>query len=145
MPFLVHEGVDLDRSYRRAAMVIWPESKTLDVIASAGIRAAVDWVAGQFGVAPRERIEELSARLIGIWRHDPRPSVRGHDGTPGSNDGVRLGQRDERPRASIARAGSVAPSSWHLDFIPNPRRQTSSATEFRLMSVCGIRLSVRPR
>ena len=67
-----NEGVDLERSYRRAAMVIWPRSNTLDVIAGAGIRAAVDWVAGQFGVTPRERIEELSARLIGTWRHDPR-------------------------------------------------------------------------
>lgn len=65
-----NEGVDLERSYRRAAMVIWPQSNTLEVIASAGIRAAVDWVARQFGVAHRERIEELSARLIGIWRHD---------------------------------------------------------------------------
>ena len=67
-----NEGVDLERSYRRAAMVIWPRSNTLDVIAGAGIRAAVDWVAGQFGVAHRERIGELSARLIGIWRHDRR-------------------------------------------------------------------------
>ena len=67
-----NEGVDLERSYRRAAMVIWPQSNTLDVIASAGIRAAVDWVAGRFGVTPRERIEQLSARLVGTWRHDPR-------------------------------------------------------------------------
>ena len=66
-----NEGVDLERTYRRAAMVIWPQSHTLDVIASAGIRAAVDWVAGQFGEAPRERIEELSARLIGVWWRDP--------------------------------------------------------------------------
>ena len=51
-------------------MVIWPQSNTLDVIANAGIHAAVDWVAGQFGVTPRERIEELSARLIGDWWHD---------------------------------------------------------------------------
>ena len=65
-----NEGVDLERSYRRAAMVIWPQSNTLDVIAGAGIHAAVDWVAGQFGVTPRERIEELSARLIGVWWHD---------------------------------------------------------------------------
>ena len=65
-----NEGVDLERSYRRAAMVIWPQSNTLDVIAGAGIHAAVDWAAGQIGVTPRERIEELSARLIGVWWHD---------------------------------------------------------------------------
>ena len=51
-------------------MVIWPQSNTLDVIAGAGIHAAVDWVAGQLGVTPRERIEELPARLIGVWWHD---------------------------------------------------------------------------
>ena len=62
-----NEGVDLERSYRRAALVIWPQSNTLNVIAGAGIDAAVDWVAGQLGVAPRGRIEELSARLVGVW------------------------------------------------------------------------------
>ena len=67
-----NEGVDLERSYRRAALVVWPQSNTLNVIADAGIHAAVDWVGGQLGVAPRERIEELSARLVGVWRHDPR-------------------------------------------------------------------------
>ena len=65
-----NEGVDLERSYRRAALVMWPQSNTLDVIASAGIGAAVDWVSGQFDEACREQIEELSARLIGVWWHD---------------------------------------------------------------------------
>ena len=67
-----NEGVSLERAYRRAAFVIWPRSKTLTVIASAGINGAVEWVAGQFaagGAASGERIQELVSKLIGIWSH----------------------------------------------------------------------------
>ena len=43
-----NEGVTLERAYRRAAFVVWPRSKTLDVIASADVGAAVAWVGAQF-------------------------------------------------------------------------------------------------
>lgn len=76
-----NEGVSLERSYRRAAIVVWPEAKTVAVIASAGIGGAVDWVAAQLteDAASYERVRELAAGLVGLWWHDHRD--RGEDAT----------------------------------------------------------------
>ena len=66
-----NEGVSLDRAYRRAALVIWPRAKTLDVVASAGADRAVAWVAEELdrnGGAADERIEGLVSRLLDRWK-----------------------------------------------------------------------------
>ena len=71
-----NEGVTLERAYRRAAFVIWPRSKTLDVIASAGVEGAVDWVAAELdgnGWTADERIGHLFTKLIGLWPTDGDP------------------------------------------------------------------------
>ena len=68
-----NEGVTLERAYRRAAFVIWPRSKTLDVIASTGVAGAVDWVAAELdgnGGTADERIGRLFTKLIGLWPTD---------------------------------------------------------------------------
>ena len=73
-----NEGVTLERAYRRAAFVIWPRSKTLDVIASTGVDDAVDWVAAELdgnGGTADERIGHLFTKLIGLW-----PTDGDHDG-----------------------------------------------------------------
>ena len=69
-----NEGVSLERTYRRAAIVIWPEAKTLAVIASAGVRCAVEWLASQRAEdsASPERVRRLANGLIGLWWHDRR-------------------------------------------------------------------------
>lgn len=69
-----NEGVSLERVYRRAAIVVWPEAKTLAVIASAGIEGAVEWVASQRSAdaASADRVRKLAAGLVGLWRHDRR-------------------------------------------------------------------------
>ena len=65
-----NEGASLERAYRYAAFVLWPRSKTLAVVASAGIGGAVAWVAREFdrngGVAD-ERISRLVSGLIDVW------------------------------------------------------------------------------
>ena len=65
-----NEGVSLERAYRRAAFVIWPRSKTLEVLADSGINGAVDWVAEHLaandGVAD-EQIGQFCERLIRVW------------------------------------------------------------------------------
>ena len=65
-----NEGVSLERAYRRAAFVVWPRSKTLEVLADAGINNAVNWVAEQLaandGVA-NEQIDQFCKRLIDVW------------------------------------------------------------------------------
>ena len=65
-----NEGVTLERAYRRAAFVIWPRSKTLEVLADAGINNAVDWVAEALAAndgVPNEKIDQFCRRLIHVW------------------------------------------------------------------------------
>ena len=65
-----NEGATLHRAYRRAAFVIWPRAKTLDIVASAGIEGAVAWVAEALdrnGGLVDERIGGLVSRLTDIW------------------------------------------------------------------------------
>ena len=64
-----NEGVSLERTYRRAAIVIWSQAKTLRVIASAGVGGAVEWVAS-LRTADADRVRKLAAGLVGLWRHD---------------------------------------------------------------------------
>ena len=70
-----NEGVSLERAYRHTAFVIWPQSKTLDILAGARIGSAVAWVAEQLerngGVAD-EQVRALVLRLIDIWPSGPR-------------------------------------------------------------------------
>ncbi len=65
-----NEGASLERAYRYAAFVLWPRSKTLAVVASAGIGGAVVWVTQERdrngGVAD-ERISRLVSGLIDVW------------------------------------------------------------------------------
>ncbi len=68
-----NEGVSIERTYRRAALVLWPRSKALAIVARAGIDGAVAWVAEELerhgGVAD-ERIRALVSRLIDVWPTD---------------------------------------------------------------------------
>ena len=61
-------GASLERAWRRAALVVWPRSRTLAILAGAGIGGAVAWLA--------ERIERdgdgadiarLASEVVGIW------------------------------------------------------------------------------
>ncbi len=86
-----NEGVSLDRAYRRAALVIWPRAKTLDIVASAGVDRAVAWAAEELdrsGGAADERIEGLVSRLLDPWK------THGI----GSKQDARIGMRSARSR-----------------------------------------------
>ena len=65
-----NEGVSLERAWRHAALVLWPRSRTLAVLAGAGIGGAVDWVAERFdgsaGLADAN-IGRLALELVDIW------------------------------------------------------------------------------
>ena len=63
-------GATVERTYRRAALVLWPASRTLSVVAAGGIDAAVAWVEeelGRNGGDADERIRTHTAHLIDIW------------------------------------------------------------------------------
>ena len=99
-----NEGVSLERAYRHAALVVWPRSRTLDVIASTGIDGAVAWVADELdrnGGTADERIGQLVTKLIGLW-----PTHGDHDrDQPGRARmlGLLSGTRDEARTLSFLR------------------------------------------
>ena len=73
-----NEGVSLERAYRHAALVLWPRSRTLAILAGPGIGGAVAWLAAELdrnaGVADT-RIRRLASELVDMW-----PTGRsGHD------------------------------------------------------------------
>ena len=104
-------GATVERSYRRAVLVLWPESKTLSVVAAGGIDAAVAWVEeelGRNGGDADERIRTLTAQLIDIW-----PAGRDdfdERGAPGRDRMLRLllETRDEAGAARFLRDVIVA-------------------------------------
>lgn len=68
-----NEGVSLERAYRHAAFVIWPKSKTLNILAGADFDGAVAWVAEEFAQAGNiadERTGSLVSRLTDTWPPD---------------------------------------------------------------------------
>ena len=65
-----NEGVSLERAWHHAALVLWPRSRTLAILAGAGIGGAVAWVAAELdrntGVAD-VRIRRLASELVDMW------------------------------------------------------------------------------
>ncbi|MDE0059529.1 MAG: 2OG-Fe(II) oxygenase [Defluviicoccus sp.] len=65
-----NEGVSLERAFHHAALVLWPRSRTLAILAGAGIGGAVAWVAellDRKGGRADADIERLASELVGIW------------------------------------------------------------------------------
>ncbi len=65
-----NEGVSLERSWRRAAFVLWPRSRTLDILAEAGISGAVAWVAAKLdraGERADDEVRRLASELVERW------------------------------------------------------------------------------
>jgi hypothetical protein len=78
-----NEGPTLEHVYRRAALVVWPREKTVDVLARGGIDGAVAWAASRItgdGGADSNRDVEVIERLIELWplgERDYRKQDRG--------------------------------------------------------------------
>ena len=71
-----NEGVSLERAYRRAALVMWPRTATLDVIAWGSTAAAVAWVEAHLdgNVSPvGAGAEGLLSRLVDLWTSSDSP------------------------------------------------------------------------
>ena len=67
-----NEGVQLSRSYRRAALVLWPRERTVGTLAGGGIERAVAWFADDLArceddTGSRRRLAGLAAQLIDAW------------------------------------------------------------------------------
>ena len=69
-----NEGVSVERAYRRAALVLWPRSKALEIVARSDVAGAVAWVADELDRLPDAgggRVRELLRRLIDSWPTRP--------------------------------------------------------------------------
>ena len=67
-----NEGVQLSRSYRRAALVLWPQGRTVGTLARGGIERAVAWFADDLARCGHDtglpgRLPGLAAQLIDTW------------------------------------------------------------------------------
>jgi predicted 2-oxoglutarate/Fe(II)-dependent dioxygenase YbiX len=67
-----NEGVQVSRSYRRAALVLWPPARTLGTLARASIERAVavfedELARSEDDAAPRRRLPGLAAQLVDTW------------------------------------------------------------------------------
>ena len=72
-----NEGVTLERSYRRAAFVLWPRSKEASVIAAGSIDSAIQYVERMLAEGPingdtAPEGPELVAQLIDSWPQQRR-------------------------------------------------------------------------
>ena len=97
-----NEGVELSHSYRRAALVLWPEQNTVRILARGGIGGAVAYVADELAGTDVDanvsaRALSLVTQLIDAWPA-PRRSrsydrYETTDTMPGCADGLRLLRR----------------------------------------------------
>jgi predicted 2-oxoglutarate/Fe(II)-dependent dioxygenase YbiX len=87
-----NEGVSFERSYRRAALVLWPGSRRLEVISQAGLPVSLPWLAslarrwkdgGALTDSPLwKEAHELAGHMLDAWpdrgewpRHGEAPST----------------------------------------------------------------------
>ena len=76
-----NEGVELSRSYRRAALVLWPAARTVATLARGGIEGAVTYVAEELELTepearPGGRLLGMAAQLIDAWPAPGRGGAR---------------------------------------------------------------------
>ena len=89
-----NEGVQKSRSYRRAALVLWPRGRTLGTLARGGIEGAVAWFAGDLArlendPSARRYLCGLAAQLMDTWPEpDSMRFYRRHH-TDGAQQGLR--------------------------------------------------------
>lgn len=87
-----NEGASFERSYRRAALVLWPRARRLEVISQAGLQVGLPWLASlarrwQDSGAPTDsplwkEAHELAGYMLDAWpdrgewpRHGEAPST----------------------------------------------------------------------
>lgn len=63
-----NEGASFERSYHRAALVIWHSSRYIEILLQSGIQAAISYLKKQLDTgAPKEEISSLTNRVLGSW------------------------------------------------------------------------------
>ena len=65
--YMGNYGPTLDLIYRLAVLVVWPKTKTLEIVASGGIKNAVSWVATQCDKVSDAEMRRLLSKLADRW------------------------------------------------------------------------------
>lgn len=82
-----NEGASFERAYHRAALVIWPRHRSVDVLLQAGVAGALAYLDGRVSAwidsgapeADRPALREEARRIVAAWN-------KGRDGAPGIFD-----------------------------------------------------------
>ena len=65
-----NEGVSVERAWHHAALVLWPRTRTLAIVAGAGIGGAVAWAAellDRNGGRADADVRHLASQLVDVW------------------------------------------------------------------------------
>ena len=65
--YMGNAGPTLDLIYRLGALVVWPKSSTLKIIARGGVRHAVSWVATQCDKVSGAEMHRMLSNLMDLW------------------------------------------------------------------------------
>jgi hypothetical protein len=73
-----NEGASFERSYRRAALVLWPRDRSADVLLEGGVRAVMPYlkdIAQRCSLSSASRAERAAARstagrIVRAWKHE---------------------------------------------------------------------------
>ena len=70
-----NEGASYERSYHRAALVLWPQERYADVLLQAGVVAALPYLNQLIANGKKSRPEAmaLAERMVEAWQKDARP------------------------------------------------------------------------
>ncbi len=111
-----NEGASFDRSYHRAALVIWPQDRFVDVLLQAGPAAALPYFKDRVQAsnslsvpaADRQTVHFIAERIIAVWETTAKGDYRGRGNESGLSDMIALlGQLADAPLLDRFIAGVV--------------------------------------
>jgi len=112
-----NEGADFERSYHRAALVIWPQHRFVDVLLQAGPAAALPYFKDRLQAAnsrsapaaDRQTVHSIAERIIAVWEATGNRGHRGRGKESDRSDMIALlGQLADAPLLERFIAGVVA-------------------------------------
>jgi hypothetical protein len=111
-----NEGASFERAYHRAALVIWPQDRFVDVLLQAGPAAALPYFKDRVQPsnslsapeADRQTVHSIAERIIAVWEATGNDGYRGRGKESDRNDMIALlGQLADAPLLERFVAGVV--------------------------------------
>jgi hypothetical protein len=117
-----NEGVTFERAYHRAALVLWPRSRFVNVLLQAGVRAALPYLearAASFGATAstdgeRAALLAETRQVVEAWTQ--RVGGASDDGFHEADPGDELEDGDEDAEGDLGDVDDDADQGWDDDF-----------------------------